>query len=61
MEPEANEAGPKRWKAHPDDERELEQALASVERGEILSDDASLRFLRWLEGNPDESWREECG
>ena len=61
MEPEANQAGRKLWKPHPDDEGDVREALASVERGELLSAEASAKFLRWLEGEQDESWRDECG
>ncbi|HEX2873587.1 MAG TPA: hypothetical protein VHP33_20150 [Polyangiaceae bacterium] len=56
MESSANQL----WKPHPDDEGEVRQALASVERGELLSVDASAKFLRWLEGSEDESWCDEC-
>lgn len=62
MEPEASQqAGRKLWKPHPDDDEEVREALASVERGELLSVDASAKFLQWLEGGEDESWRDECG
>lgn len=61
MEPKANGAERKLWKPHPDDEAEVAAALASVERGEVLSLEASERFLHWLEGSEDESWREGCG
>ena len=47
------------WKAHPDDEADVRAALESVNRGELLSPEASEAFLRWLEGSGDESWREE--
>jgi hypothetical protein len=46
---------------HPDDEAEVCAAIASVDRGELLSVEASESFLRWLEGSDDESWRAECG
>jgi len=61
MAPEARRAGRKVWKPHPDDEGDVREAIESVERGELLSPDASERFLRWLEGSDDESWRDECG
>jgi len=61
VESEASQAGRKLWKPHPDDEAEVGAALASVEQGEVLSAEASASFLRWLEGDQDESWREECG
>ncbi len=47
-----------RWKPHPDDEAELREAITAAERGELLSPEASEAFLRWLEGNGDDSWRE---
>lgn len=50
----------KLWKPHPDDEGDVCEALESVERGELLSVEASEAFLRWLEGADDESWRAEC-
>jgi hypothetical protein len=61
VESEASQAGRKLWKPHPDDEAEVGAALASVETGDLLSVEASASFLRWLEGDQDESWREECG
>ena len=57
MEPEANRAAPKLWKPHPDDEAEVREAMESVDRGELLSVEASEAFVRWLEGGDDESWR----
>lgn len=57
MEPEANHAAPKLWKPHPDDEAEVREAMESVDRGELLSVEASEAFVRWLEGGDDESWR----
>ena len=57
MEPEANHGAPKLWKPHPDDEVEVRQAMESVDRGELLSVEASEAFVRWLEGGDDESWR----
>ena len=59
--PPARHATRALWKPHPDDDAEVREALESVERGEVLSPDASERFLRWLEGSGDESWRDECG
>lgn len=47
------------WKPHPDDEADVRDAIASAERGEVLSPAASEAFLRWLEGSGDESWRDE--
>ncbi len=60
MEPEAKRATSKLWKAHPDDEIEVREALESVDRGELLSAEASEAFVCWLEGEDDESWRAEC-
>jgi hypothetical protein len=61
VEPDASRVSGKLWKAHPDDEVDVREALACVERGELLSVEASEAFLRWLEGSDDESWRAECG
>jgi hypothetical protein len=61
MAPEAKHAARKLWKPHPDDEADVREAMDSVERGELLSIEASEAFLRWLEGGGDESWRDECG
>jgi hypothetical protein len=57
---EPSQAPRKLWKPHPDDEADVRDALESVERGELLSAEASETFLRWLEGADDESWRAEC-
>jgi hypothetical protein len=59
VDPEASQATGKLWKPHPDDEADVREALESVERGEVLSADASEAFLCWLEGADDESWRAE--
>jgi hypothetical protein len=59
VDPEASEATGKLWKPHPDDEADVREALESVERGELLSAEASEAFLCWLEGADDESWRAE--
>jgi hypothetical protein len=48
-----------RWRPHPDDENEVGTAVESVERGELLSPEASDAFLRWLEGSSDDSWHVE--
>ncbi|HEY3234183.1 MAG TPA: hypothetical protein VGJ84_05675 [Polyangiaceae bacterium] len=61
MAPEASHAARKLWKPHPDDEVEVREAMEAVERGELLSVEASEAFLRWLEGSDDVSWRDECG
>jgi hypothetical protein len=61
MVPEPSLAARKLWKPHPDDEADVREALESVERGELLSVEASEVFLRWLQGGDDESWRDECG
>jgi hypothetical protein len=42
-----------------DDEVDVREADESVERGELLSADASEAFMRWLKGSDDESWRGE--
>ena len=60
MDPEASQKSGKLWKPHPDDEADVREALESVDRGELLSVEASEAFLRWLEGGDDESWRAEC-
>lgn len=60
MSPQSGRAAQKLWQPHPDDEVEVHGALASVDRGEVLSVEASEAFLRWLEGSDDESWRAEC-
>lgn len=46
------------WKPHQDDEADVREAIASAERGELLSPAASEALLRWLEGTGDESWRD---
>lgn len=61
MKPEATEASQKLWKPHPDDEAAVRAADESVDRGELLSPEASEAFVRWLEGADDESWRDELG
>jgi hypothetical protein len=60
VDPEASQKPGKLWKPHPDDEADVREALESVDRGELLSAEASEAFLRWLEGGDDESWRAEC-
>lgn len=60
MSPKTGPAAQKLWKPHPDNEAEVHEAFASFDRGEILSLEASEAFLRWLEGNEDQSWRAEC-
>jgi hypothetical protein len=59
--PEALRAARKGWKPHPDDEVDVCEAAESVDRGELLSAEASEAFLRWLEGSDDASWRGESG
>ena len=49
------------WQPHPDDRDDVRDAIAGAERGELLSPEASEAFLRWLEGNADDSWRDELG
>jgi hypothetical protein len=60
VEHEANHEARKLWKPDPDDEADVREAMESVERGELLSLEASEAFLRWLEGGDNESWRDEC-
>lgn len=45
--------------AHRDDRDDVRDAVAGAERGELLSPEASEAFLQWLEGNADDSWRNE--
>jgi hypothetical protein len=33
--------------------------MEGADRGELLSPEASEAFLRWLEGDGDDSWRAE--
>ncbi|HEY6723381.1 MAG TPA: hypothetical protein VI197_05090 [Polyangiaceae bacterium] len=47
------------WKAHPDDADDVREAMACCDHGELLSPEATAAFLRWTEGENDESWREE--
>jgi hypothetical protein len=57
-----NEGDPvprKLHRPHPKDEVAVRKAFESVERGELLSAEASQSFLRWLEGGDDDSWRAE--
>ena len=61
MKPKATEASQKLWKPHPDDEADVRAADESVDRGELLSPEASEAFVRWLEGADDDSWRDELG
>ena len=58
--PEATKTKPTGWKPHPDDEADVCEAAEAVERGDLLSVEASEAFLRWLQGGEDESWRDEC-
>jgi hypothetical protein len=60
MAPVASKSQKQLWKPHPDDEDDVNEAFASVDRGELLSPEASEAFLRWLAGEDDESWRAEC-
>lgn len=59
MSSQSGRVAQKLWEPHPDDEAEVREATASVDRGELLSAEASEAFLRWLEGSEDESWRAE--
>ena len=47
------------WKAHPDDAADVTEAMACADRGEFLSLEATVAFLRWTQGVGDESWRDE--
>ena len=59
----ASDAAPntarKLWKPHPDDAEDVREAMECDDRGEYLSPAATEALLRWLNGIPDESWREE--
>ncbi|MCA9620175.1 MAG: hypothetical protein KC731_14225 [Myxococcales bacterium] len=58
--PEAAKKTKQLWKPHPDDEEDVAEAFACVDRGELLSPQASEAFVRWLMGEHDQSWRAEC-
>ena len=47
------------WKPHPDDSDDVGEAMACCDRGEFLSEEATAAFLRWMNGENDESWRDE--
>ena len=55
----ASESPTRLWKPHPDDAADVREAMASADRGELLSPAASEAFLMWTQGNGDESWRDE--
>jgi len=55
----ASESPTRLWKPHPDDAADVREALASADRGEFLSPTATEAFLMWMQGNGDESWRDE--
>jgi hypothetical protein len=59
MAPPAPKHPPELRTPHPDNEANVRDALRAAERRELLSTAASDAFLRWLEGNGDESWRAE--
>jgi hypothetical protein len=59
--PEAKQVERQLWQPHPDDEADVREGFEAVDRGELLSPEASEAFMRWLEGEADESWRAECG
>jgi hypothetical protein len=44
------------WRAHPNDELDVRDALGAANRGEVLSEADSEELLRWLEGNGDATW-----
>jgi hypothetical protein len=52
----ARERSSSLWRAHPDDELDVQEALAGADRGELLSEADSEALLRWLEGSGDLSW-----
>jgi len=47
------------WKPHPDDAADVREAMACADRDEFLSPAATEAFLMWMQGNGDESWRDE--
>ena len=49
----------KLWKPHPDDAEEVRKAMECADRGEFLTPAATEALLRWLNGEPDESWRDD--
>lgn len=60
MKPEvAHDNAHRLWQAHPDDADDVGEAIACADRGEFLSEAATVAFLRWTEGVDDESWRDE--
>ncbi len=46
---------------HPDNRADIAEAMRAADNGEFLSPEASEAFLRWMEGEDDESWRAELG
>jgi len=58
--PKAEPKPPTRlWQPHPDDADDVREAMTCCDRGEFLSQEATAAFLRWMEGENDESWRDE--
>jgi hypothetical protein len=55
----APETARKLWKPHPDDADDVRQAMECADRGEFISPAETEALLRWLNGEADESWREE--
>ena len=59
----ASDAAPntarKLWKPHPDDAENVREAMECADRGDFVSPEATEALLRWLNGIPDESWRED--
>ena len=55
----ARELPTRLWKPHPDDAADVHDAMACADRGEFLSPEATEAFLMWMQGNGDESWRDE--
>jgi hypothetical protein len=42
-----------------DDAADVREAMACADRGEFLSPAATEAFMKWMQGNGDESWRDE--
>jgi hypothetical protein len=55
----ASESPMRLWKPHADDAADVREAMACADRGEFLSPAATEAFLMWMQGNGDESWRDE--
>ena len=55
----ARDATHRLWKPHPDDATDIGEAMEAADGRQLLSPEASEAFLRWMEGEDDESWRAE--